>query len=435
MSGVAFAAVWFAFGGCSDPLRADDARPNIVLIISDDHGWTDYGFQGHPHVQTPALDRLSEQSLIFTRGYVTSSLCCPSLASILTGRYPHQTKIANNDPPKPPGMTAAALARDESYQTARRTMSQFVTRVPTLPGVLKEHGYVSLQTGKWWQGQYSTGGFTHGMSHGEASRGGRHGDDGLAIGRQTMRPIFDFVDQATKDRTPFFVWYAPMLPHTPHQPPEALLAKYRDKTDSLSVAKYWAMVEWFDQTCGTLLEFLDGRGLAENTIVVYVTDNGWTQNPSANTPIRSKLTHFDAGHRTPIMIRWPGKVAPRRSPYPVSSIDIVPTLLSAVRLPAIPDLPGINLLDEKSVSARPAVFGECFTHDAVEIANPASSLRYRWVVSGDWRLAVPNVRLVPNAEPELYNVVLDPSEQVNRAAAEPARVVDLRDRLDGWWRP
>ena len=111
------------------------------------------------------------------------------------------------------------------------------------------------------------------------TKGERHGDDGLKIGRETMQPMYDFVDQAVADKKPFFLWYAPLLPHTPHTPPERLLAKYRGKTPSEHVAKYWAMVEWFDETCGELLKFLDDRKLAENTIVVYVTDNGWIQDP------------------------------------------------------------------------------------------------------------------------------------------------------------
>ena len=84
--------------------QAADTPPNVVMIISDDHLWSDYGFQGHAHIQTPHLDQLAKESLTFTRGYVPSSLCCPSLASIITGRYPHQHKVTSNDPPSPAGM-------------------------------------------------------------------------------------------------------------------------------------------------------------------------------------------------------------------------------------------------------------------------------------------------------------------------------------------
>src|SRR5262249_16757319 len=108
-------------------------RPNIVLIVSDDQGVGDYGFMGHPQVRTPNRDRLASQSLLFSRGCSVSSLCCPSLASILSGMYPHQSKITCNDPPKPPGKTPAELVKDAGYQRLRRQMIDHITHVPTLP--------------------------------------------------------------------------------------------------------------------------------------------------------------------------------------------------------------------------------------------------------------------------------------------------------------
>lgn len=153
-------------------LRAGEAPPNIVLIVSDDHAWTDYGFMGHPHIKTPNLDRLAGESLTFTRGYVTSSLCCPSLASIITGRQPHRHKITSNDPPRPPSGSKEELQK--IFLEGRERMNRHLEAVPTLPTILKQQGYLSLQTGKWWQGHFSRGGFTHGMTN-----GGRHGDAGL----------------------------------------------------------------------------------------------------------------------------------------------------------------------------------------------------------------------------------------------------------------
>src|SRR3954466_9804193 len=93
--------------------------PNVVLIVSDDQAWTDYGFMGHPHVRTPNLDRLAAQSLVYTPGGDTSSVCCPSLASMISGQYPHQNKIFSNDPPKPPGKRPAELAKDETFRANR----------------------------------------------------------------------------------------------------------------------------------------------------------------------------------------------------------------------------------------------------------------------------------------------------------------------------
>ena len=422
--------------GLAGAASAADRPPNIVMIVSDDHAWTDYGFLGHEHVKTPRLDKLAAESLTFTRGYVPSSLCCPSLVSIITGLYPHQHKITSNDPPLPQGKNNAQARQDDTFQAQRQRMIGFIDGVPTLPRSLAERGYVSLQTGKWWQGHFSRGGFTHGMSHGDPEQGGRHGDEGLTIGRKTMEPVFKFIDDAQQAQKPFFVWYAPMMPHQPHTPPERLLAKYRDLTLSLHVAKYWAMVEWFDETCGQLLDHLDQRGLAENTIVVYVADNGWIQNPDGpRYAPRSKQSQYDTGLRTPIMIRWPGKVQPKKSESLAMSIDLVPTLLHAAGAKRPENLQGIDLLDEQAVANRKRIFGECFTHNAVDIENPASSLRWRWVIDGSTKLIVPNAANEPDSQVELYDLAKDEFERENLAAGQPERVAELTKALDAWWNP
>jgi uncharacterized sulfatase len=300
--------------------------------------------------------------------------------------------------------------------------------------MLQEAGYLCFQSGKWWEGNYSRGGFTHGMTHGDIDRGGRHGDEGLAIGRQGLAPIFDFLSLAEREKKPFFVWYAPMLPHTPHNPPERLLAKYRDKTPHLPVAKYWAMCEWFDETVGELLDHLDTQGLAENTLVAYVTDNGWINRTDESAYAeRSKRSQYDGGLRTPIMIRWPGKVAARVDRERLaSSIDLAPTILSACGLSPAREMPGVNLLDEKAVAARDAVFGGVFEHDIVHMTRAAESLRYRWLVAGQWKMIAPSGR-VPAGRIELFDILADPHETKNVAAENGDVVTELSERLNAWW--
>jgi uncharacterized sulfatase len=415
---------------------ADDRLPNVVLIIADDMGWTDYGFMGHPRIRTPRLDRLASQSLVFRRGYVTSSLCSPSLASILTGRYPHQHKITSNDPPLPPGVAERAAARDLAFLARRQEMIKYFDDMPALPRLLDARGYLSFEAGKWWGGSYRRGGFTHGMTHGDPGRGGRHGDAGLAIGRQGIKPVQLFIELARVRQAPFFLWYAPMMPHQPHNPPERLLAHYRDQAPSPAVAKYWAMCEWFDETCGELLDFLEAQQLAANTLVIFLADNGWIQDPQADRyAARSKQSPYDGGLRTPILVRWPGRVAPRSSDTPVSALDIAPTVFEAASVPPPGKLEGVNLLDAQAVSGRPAIFGEVFTHNAVNIHDPASSLRYRWVIAGGWKLIVPDRHNVPDGTVELFDVEHDPGETRNLAGDQPRRVADLRARLDAWWTP
>ncbi len=430
------ASVTLAFG-----LRAEAQpvaeRPNIVLIISDDQAWTDYGFMGHEHIETPNLDRLARESLLFTRGYVPNSLCRPSLASIITGQYPHQHGIVGNDPPVPdtaedlPGRRWAHPA----FAAAREEYLQHIDRADTLPDRLAPLGYASFQAGKWWEGHYSRGGFTEGMTHGDVKRGGRHGDEGLAIGRQGLEPIAQFIRKSREQKQPFFVWYAPMLPHMPHNPPEELLNKYLPRTESQSIAKYWAMCEWFDQTCGKLLELLEREGIAENTLVLYVTDNGWITDPeeSRYAP-KSKRSPYDGGLRTPVMVRWPGKVAPRRDETTlVSSLDIVPTLLAAAGAEIPDELPGLDLRNEQELAQRKQLFGEIFEHDVQHMTDPRASLMYRWTIQDQWKLIVPTAERVPDGSIELYDLAADPHETRNLAAEHPQRVEQLLRDLDRWW--
>jgi len=393
------------------PATAQAAPPNVVIILSDDQAWGDYGFMGHPHIQTPHLDKLASQSLVFTRGYVPTSLCRPSLMSIITGLYPHQHRITGNDPPK---------------GTDRREMLAHVRRVQTLPKLLGERGYVSFQSGKWWEGNFAEGGFTAGMTHGDPARGGRHGDVGLTIGRQGLQPVFDFLDQ--RGERPFLLWYAPMLPHSPHNPPERLLKKYLPKSDSEFVAKYWAMCEWWDESVGKLLAHLDEKKLADNTIVVYVTDNGWIQEPAASRYApRSKRSPYEGGIRTPILVRWPAGIKPARDDQSLaSSLDIAPTILTACGIKPAAELPGLNLLDKKALSTRDTLVGEIYEHDVADLEHPTRGLLYRWCIRENWKL----VRPTSGGASELFNLSSDPAEQKDLASQEPARVKELNAAID-----
>jgi uncharacterized sulfatase len=407
--------------------------PNIVLIISDDHHWHDYSFMGHEHIRTPNIDRLASQSLVFTRGYVPSSLCCPSLASIVTGLYPHQHFVTSNDPPLPPGMPRKGFYQTAAFRDGREVMNRHLEAVPTLPRLLAGGNYESMQTGKWWQGDYRRGGFTHGMTRGE-----RYGDDGVEIGRKTMQPIYDFVTEARRDQRPFFVWYAPMMPHLPHNPPQRLLAKYKDAAPSLEIAKYCGTVEWFDETVGSLLHYLDEQKLADNTIVCYLADNGWITDPQTGEAApKSKQSQYDGGLRTPIMIRWPGHVKPTQVDSLAMSIDLAPTLLTAAGLTPTAQMPGINLLDSSAAGGRTAIFGECFTHNSKDLNDPAASLRWRWMISKKegpiWKLIVPSSKNEPKSRVELFNLASDPNEEHNVAAENSGRVDAMQKKIDAWW--
>jgi uncharacterized sulfatase len=422
------------------PLAA--APPNIVLIISDDQAWNDYSFMGHDVVKTPHLDKLASESVLFRRGYVPTALCRPSLMTLATGHYASVHGVTGNDPsPK------YAKRNSDLYNQRRAQLISYVKKLDSVPKLLGEQGYLSHQSGKWWEGSYKHGDFTHGMTRGFPEPGGRHGDDGLKIGRTGMAPVTDFIDMAVDQKKPFFIWYAPFLPHTPHNPPERLLNKYKDKVDSIHVAKYYAMVDWFDETCGQLVGHIDKKGIVEETLVIYVTDNGWIQNPKkGGYDKRSKQTPYEGGIRTPIMYKWGSKLKTADRPEVVSSIDIVPTILAAAEARTPDGLPGLNLLPNlKSGSAidRKAIFGESFAHDIADIEKPAASLIFRWCIEGKWKLLLTYDGEVnryqsthPRTEkrPQLFDLLADPAETTNLAAANPEVVAALAKKIDGWYK-
>lgn len=450
------AAVWLSFMFCLTSITAARAAepqtqaplPNVLLILSDDQAATDYGFMGHPVIQTPQLDKLASQSALFRSGYTPTPLCRPSLMSIITGQYAHQHGVTGNDPRPRPGLAP------EQYAALREKLISKIDSLPTIPKALGKLGYRSMQSGKWWEGNYSRGGFTDGMTRGFPQQGGRHGDDGLEIGRKTLAPVLDFISESAAAKKPFFVWYAPMLPHTPHNPPQRLLNKYQAADRPVELAKYYAMCEWFDETCGELLNHLETTAQADNTLVIYVTDNGWIQaTPQMQLPgewnhgfaPRSKQSVYQGGVRTPILYRLPGRIRPGDYPQLATTLDVLPTVLQAAGLDVPGNLPGIGLLPFLSGTAelnRDSVFGEGYSHDIEDLDNPQASLLTRWCISGSWKLILSwdapadryaFVHAGYEKSPQLFNLATDPGETKNEAAANPEIVARLSQQLQQNW--
>jgi arylsulfatase A-like enzyme len=421
---------------------ADSKPPNIVLILSDDQGYTDYGFMGHPEIETPSLDKLARESSLFRRGYVPTALCRPSLMTLITGLYSHQNRTSGNNPANTPANKAHA---EKAGKDIREVLISHIDQTAALPQWLAKQGYVSHQSGKWWEGSYERAGFTEGMTKGFPNEGGRHGDAGLKIGRDGMKPVFEFIDRSVADEKPFFVWYAPFLPHTPHTPPARLFKKYQAKGLPERIAKYYAMCEWFDETCGALVKHIDDAGIAEDTLVVYVTDNGWIQTENAGYGPRSKRSPYEAGTRTPIMFRWPGTIPAADRPELCSSIDFVPTVLAAAGAAAPHEFPGLNLLPQLKTGKaleRDTLFGESFAHDIADIENPQASLLFRWVIRGHDKLlltydgAAGKMKYPPEGgASQLYDLKSDPDEKVNLASKKPDLVKELSSLLTDWYEP
>ncbi len=402
-------------------------RPNVILLLSDDQGFTDYGFMGHKVVQTPRIDRLASQSLLYTRGYVMP-VCSPSLACLLTGQLPHVHGITGND------LSAEAIeARHAAGKKDRAPLSkQLLSNSVILPKVLSEAGYLTYQTGKLWNVTAEEVGFTAGMTNTE----GRHGGDGLDIGRKTMKPMFDFMEDAQAQEKPFFVWYAPMMPHTPHNPPEEYLAKYQGKGLSPNAEKYFAMCEWFDHTCGEIDDFLTEKGMADNTILIYLADNGWDKEQGS----RAKLSPYELGIRTPMFVRWLGKVEPLRDDETLASIvDFVPTVMKACGLEVPADLPGLDLLDRAAMTSRDTVFVESYTHDINDLDRPEKSLVAQVVIHGWSKLLIPGTVGPDKAytsgpkKVELFDLKADPLETKDLAEEREDEVKQLGALQDAQW--
>jgi arylsulfatase A-like enzyme len=316
------------------------ASPNVIFILGDDQAWYDYSFMRRPGIeqtaidmntaiyqvaQTPAIDRLADEGLTFTHGYATP-ICRPSLASIITGAFPHQTRVTGND-----------LVGDAPDQAVEARMQVLHPLSRTL---VTELGYTCFQTGKWWEGNFANGGFTHGDTVNSIAGGtappqwsggrpgyvtARHGDWGLMTGRvdyvndiaapadpipyaNTIETVTDFIDAQVTAEQPFFLWYAPFLPHTPHDPPAGLVGKYdalisEPNESGNYFAKYYANIERFDGGVGAILDHLDARGIADNTIVVMICDNGWINQTELQRLCRAieadalRGRHQDPDHR------------------------------------------------------------------------------------------------------------------------------------------
>ncbi|MFS4482776.1 sulfatase-like hydrolase/transferase [Hyunsoonleella sp. 2307UL5-6] len=399
------------------------SQPNIVFILSDDQSWTDYSFMGDENIETPRIDQFVKESLTFTRSYVPTPLCSPSLATIITGLYPKDHGILGNDKVYERG-NIRGKERAEAYKPV---ISAFEKQT-TLPDMLKEKGYMSFQTGKWWHGNHKVGGFDDGMTHGDPNRGGRHGDYGLEIGRKGLDTINSYVDVALKQKKPFFLWYAPFLPHRPHNPPHRLFEKYQKKTDSEHLAKYWAMCEWFDETCGELFDLIEDKGLTENTLFVYVCDNGWAQDPTKSGYLKhSKRAPYEMGIRTPIMYKWKGEITPKMDDKTItSSIDMVPTVLDILGIEKPENLPGISVLDEKALNERQGVFGEVYAHDFDTIEN---SMFYNMAIFPPYKIIIPDPVRKSKEKVKLFNIDEDPFEENNIAESNPEIVAQLTEKI------
>ncbi len=404
-----------------------DERPNLVLIIGDDHGYPYSGFMGSAIVKTPHLDKLAREGTVFTTGYNTSSLCRPSLRSLLTGLDPLQWQLRVQQIQKSGGVKPGTPE---------------VRNFRTLPSLLSLRGYRSFQAGKHWEGSFRDAGFSEGSKGPKIdeqdliSMAGGH--DGLEIGRITMKPVLDFLARAEGE--PFLLWFAPLLPHAPMDASnEYVRSHYAGLGLSRSAELYYANVSRLDDAVGELVAALGRLQLRSRTLIVYVSDNGWKNDPHEEiqpTPAGTggaggKGSMKDFGFRTPIVFNWPGRVPGGKVRNDlVSTLDLLPTLLDYAGLESPVGRPGRSLRpgihDQRSVS-RPEIVG----HQASKAAWPGdgdAQLRRAYFV----RTATQHYIWYPDSDrEEIYDHSLDPDELRN-VASTGTNAKWFRKRIANW---
>jgi uncharacterized sulfatase len=415
-------------------------RPNVVVLVADDMDYEHFGFSGHPAAQTPSLDALAAEGVLFTHGFVPMSRCRPAQAALLSGLWPHQNGVYFN------------------------VGADHIDPETALPVLLARAGYATVGEGKFWEGEARAMGFSNYAIRNYAT-----------FVRWDQAHLFDWLDEHAR-RAPFFVWWAPELPHVPHDPPERLLACIPPESipipewfegDAAARAEFrrrervsLAMEAWLDEGVAALRAKLGELGVRENTLLVFLIDNGW-----ANGCVSKGWGH-DKGLRTPMILAWPeGLAGGARYADLVSPVDLYATILDLAGVPVPAGCAGESLrarLEGRPATPRAALYGALYPLEPTEVlTDPARDAYALWARTERWKfiLALKDLAAVADAgseegeredikvslapdfvrrrgEVELYDLAADPHEQTN--LADRPEHAELRARLLeetlAWWR-
>ncbi|MCX7886604.1 MAG: sulfatase-like hydrolase/transferase [Verrucomicrobiae bacterium] len=399
--------------------------PNILVIIADDLGAGDYSAFGTSDIRTPNIDRLAREGMIFENFYANSCACSPTRAALLTGCYPDRVGV--------PGVIR--YHRDNSW-------GWLSPRATLLPQVLKRTGYHSAVIGKWHLGFDPPNiptergfDFFHGFL-GDMMEDYwthlRHGQNFMRRNREVVEPkghatdVFtewacEYLRERAGKRAPFFLYLAYNAPHDPIQPPPEWLEKVKQREPSSSPQrqKLVALIEHLDAGIGKVLDTLDRLKLADNTLVIFTSDNGGHLRFAANNgPWRSGKTHlYEGGIRVPGIVRWPAKIKPgSRTAHVALSMDIFATSCEAAGLEPPPDIDGVSFLPALLGRPQPKT-----KRDLYFVLREGGTARFcgrtiEALIRGDWKLVCDN----PFGPAELYNLRRDPQETTDLAEKEKA---------------
>ncbi len=417
------------------------ARPNIVIVMTDDQGYGDLGFTGNPIVKTPHIDAFAKESVRFTDFHV-SPTCAPTRCALMTGRHEFRSGVTHT-----------------IYERERMSLN-----ATTIAQVLKSASYTTGIFGKWHLGDedaYQPGrrGFDEVFIHGAGGIGQTYpGSCGDAPGNTYFDPAIrhngkfektkgyctdvffqqaiNWMDSKRKKKSPFFAYITPNAPHAPLQCPEEYAKRYEGKVDA-NVAKFYGMIENIDDNFGRLMAKLDEWNIADNTLVIFMTDNGGTAGVKVfNAGMRGqKATPYEGGTRVPSFWRWPNQLEGGRDCDSLTAhVDIFPTLaeIAGAKIPEHIKLDGRSLLPllggegrgEGEQTAWPDRF--LFTHVGRWEKRKAEESKFA-------NCAVRNARFKLVNNTELYDLKSDPGEKRNVIEEHSEVVTKLRSAYDQWW--
>ncbi len=419
-------------------LSAATRKPNIVFILIDDLGWADLSCYGNKFHQSPNIDRLAAQGMRFTDAYAAGAVCSPTRASLMTGKYPATLAITDFIP---------GHWRPWEKMIVPKIENQLPLKEKTIAEALRDVGYATMYLGKWHLGGRSHFPDRQGFDEALVQSGSHFGTRLVGTREVQLEPEEYLADRLTDEalayidahqEEPFFLYLSHYAVHIPLQAKKPTIAKYEARKQSVngkSHPTYAAMIEHVDESVGRILDRLDELGIADETLVIFFSDNGGLiqrfdgTGPivSTNVPLRSeKGSLYEGGIRVPLIIRWPGIVpSGTTSGVPVSSVDLFPTMmdLADVKIDANHRIDGTSLkplVTKTGPLRRNAIY---WHYPHYHHMDPAGAVR-----AGDFKL----IERYDNGELELYRLTDDIGEKRNLADQLPEKAAELRGLLTAW---
>lgn len=435
-------------------VKSEKTKPNIIFLLVDDLGWKDVSFMGSKYYETPNLDKLAHEGIVFTNAYAACAVCSPTRASIQTGRYPARLGITDwiraRFQVKDGNLTAPEAFEENGNRVLRTPANPYWMGQDeiTIAELLKESGYFTCHIGKWHLGPDNyypeKQGYDLNIAGCDMGQPVNYFDpysNETGVDFPTLQPrrtgeylVDRLADELVNviekhNDQPFFINMCYYAVHTPLMAKPQIINKYEAKaiTDNQTNAVYAAMIESVDQSVGKLIKTLETEKLLENTMIIFFSDNGGLLSSTSNEPLRSgKGYPYEGGIREPMFVYWKGKIKPGSSiGIPISSVDFLPTICSVTNT----SLPG-KVIDGRDIS--PLFWG----HEIKEVPlywhfphyRGNDVVPYSIIRDGDWKL----IKRYEGNEFELFNLKNDLGETTELSKQHPDKTAELNSKLENW---